>query len=77
MSVDKHIYKQHNKTALLYHIVCPVRYRRKLITESVSKTLKNVCVEISKRYEMHFKDLKKLAPIPDVSLNEEVQYSVK
>ena len=57
MSVNKHIYKQHNKTFLLYHIVCPVRYRRKAITESVSETLKNVCNEISKKYEMHFVEI--------------------
>ena len=54
MNKDKHIYKCHNKTALLYHIVCPVRYRRKVITNEVSITLKNVCIEISKRYEIYF-----------------------
>ena len=54
MNKDKHIYKCHNKTALLYHIVCPVRYRRKVITNEVLITLKNVCIEISKRYEIYF-----------------------
>ena len=54
MNEDKHIYKSHNKTALLYHIVCPVRYRRKTITSEVSATLKNTCIEISKRYEIYF-----------------------
>ena len=54
MNEDKHIYKSHNKTALLYHIVCPVRYRQKTITSEVSMTLKNTCIEISKRYEIYF-----------------------
>jgi len=54
MNEDKHIYKSHNKTALLYHIVCPVRYRRKTITSEVSTTLKNTCIGISKRYEIYF-----------------------
>ena len=57
MNEDKHIYKSHNKTALLYHIVCPVRYRRKVITNEVSITLKNVCIEISKRYEIYFLEI--------------------
>ena len=51
---DKHIRKSHNKTALLYHIVCPVGYRRKVIDDNVAETLKNVCVEISQRFEIHF-----------------------
>jgi len=57
MNEDKHIYKSHNKTALLYHIVCPVRYRRKAITNEVSITLKNICIEISKRYEIYFLEI--------------------
>jgi putative transposase len=57
MKEDKHIYKSHNKTVLLYHIVCPVKYRRKTITNEVSITLKNVCIEISKRYEIYFVEI--------------------
>ena len=81
MSVDKHIHKQHNKTLLLYHIVCPVRYRRKVITESVSETLKNVCKEISKRYEMHFVEIGTdedhvhflIQSVPTISIKQVVQ----
>ena len=50
----EHIKKSHNKTLLLYHVVCPVRFRAEVLTEDVSKTLKEVCVEISSRYEMEF-----------------------
>ncbi len=57
MKEDKHIYKSHNKTVLLYHIVYPVKYRRKTITNEVSITLKNVCIEISKRYEIYFVEI--------------------
>ena len=39
---------------MLYHIVCPVKYRRKTITEAVSETIKQTCIEISHRYEIHF-----------------------
>ena len=54
MIKDKHIYKCHNKTAILYHIVCPAKYRHKVITKEVSETLKKVCSNISERYEIHF-----------------------
>jgi len=51
---DQHIYKRHNKTLLLYHLVFPVKYRRKVITEEISLTIKRVCIEISERYEIQF-----------------------
>lgn len=42
---------------MLYHLVCPVKYRRKVFTKEVENTLKAVCVEISHRYEMHFVEI--------------------
>lgn len=51
---DQHIYKRHNKTLLLYHLVFPVKYRRKVIIEEISLTIKWVCIEISERYEIQF-----------------------
>ena len=54
---DQHIYKRHNKTLLLYHLVFPVKYRRKVITEAISKTIKEICIEISERYEMQFLEI--------------------
>ena len=50
----EHILKSHNKSLLLYHLVCPVKYRRKVFTKEVENTLKNVCIEIEKRYEIYF-----------------------
>jgi REP element-mobilizing transposase RayT len=38
--VSEHVLKRHNKTLLLYHIVCPSKYRRKVFTEEVEITLK-------------------------------------
>ena len=52
-----HIIKRHNKTLLLYHIVFPVKYRREVFTDIVSGTLRDCCVEISKRYEIHFVEI--------------------
>jgi hypothetical protein len=34
--------------------VCPAKYRRVVFTEPIDQTLKEVCLEISKRYEIEF-----------------------
>ena len=39
---------------MLYHIVLPVRYRRKVFNEEIENTLKEVCIGISQRYEINF-----------------------
>ncbi len=51
---DKHIKKSRNKIPLLCHIVCPVGYRKKVFCDILSQSLKDVCAEISQRYEIHF-----------------------
>ena len=51
---DEHIYKSHNKSLLLYHLVFPAKYRRKIFTAGVENTLKEICVGISERYEIRF-----------------------
>ena len=54
---EKHIYKSHNKTLLLYHLVFPAKYRKKIFDKEVEKTLKEICLEISDRYEIHFVEI--------------------
>ncbi len=41
----------------MYHIVCPAKYRRAIFTPPVDKKLKEVCLEISKRYEITFLEI--------------------
>jgi REP element-mobilizing transposase RayT len=41
----------------MYHIVCPAQYRRAVITERVDKKLKEICLEIEKRYEIRFLEI--------------------
>ena len=53
----EHILKRHNKNLLLYHIVCPTKYRRKVFTESVEQTLKKTCEEIESVYELWFLEI--------------------
>ena len=52
--MSRYIHKSHNVSVLLYHIVCPAKYRRVVFTPPVDEKLKKTCVEISKRYEMAF-----------------------
>ncbi|MEW5821051.1 MAG: IS200/IS605 family transposase [Cyanobacteriota bacterium] len=53
----EHIIKRHNKTLLLYHIVFPIKYRRKIFSKEVEETLKQVCNGISERYEINFVEI--------------------
>ena len=52
--MDEHIYKRHNKTLLMYHLVFPVKYRKKVISRVVSNYIKDICIEIGERYEIQF-----------------------
>ena len=52
--MSEHVIRSHNKTLLLYHLVCPTKYRRKVFTLEVEKTFVEICVGISKRYELCF-----------------------
>ena len=55
--MSEHIFKRHNKTLLLYHLVCPAKFRRKVFSNFVEVTLKETCLEISERYEIHFVEI--------------------
>ena len=51
------IRKQHNVSILLYHIVCPAKYRRAVFTPEVDEKLKEICAEIALRYEIEFLEI--------------------
>ena len=55
--MSKHIDRKHNRSLLLYHIVCPAKYRRKVFTEEVERTLIETCEGISSRYEIYFVEI--------------------
>lgn len=42
---------------MLYHLVLPVKYRRKIFTKEVSEKLKVVCEKISECYEIRFVEI--------------------
>ena len=52
--MSREISNSHNKTRLMYHLVCAVKYRRDVLTESVTDTIVNVCLDISEKYEIDF-----------------------
>ena len=52
-----YIHKAHNVSVLIYHIVCPAKYRKVVFTEEVDQALKEICLEIAKRYEIHFLEI--------------------
>ncbi len=57
MSESEYIHKSHNVSVLLYHFVCPSKYRRVVFDKTVDASLKNICLEISKRYEIRFLEI--------------------
>ena len=51
------IRKSHNVSILMYHFVCVAKYRRFVISDEVDLVLREVCEEISKRFEMRFLEI--------------------
>ena len=49
--------KSHSASELVYHLVCPVKYRRKVFTKDNETTIKEICLELEKRYELHFLEI--------------------
>ncbi len=52
--MSEYIHKSHNVSILLYHYVCPAKYRRVIFDKKVDEILINTCKEISKRYDINF-----------------------
>ena len=55
--MSDHILKSHNKTVLLYHLVFPAKYRRKVFSKEVESILVETCIEISERFEINFLEI--------------------
>ncbi|OGI04383.1 MAG: transposase [Candidatus Margulisbacteria bacterium GWF2_38_17] len=75
--MSEHINKRHNKTLLLYHLVFPVKYRKKVITKGRANSLKAICLGIQERYEINFIEIGTdedhvhflLQSVPDMSVS--------
>ena len=55
--MSKLLHKRHNVSVLMYHIVCPVKYRRAIFTSEVEQVLKEICLAIEQRYEIRFLEI--------------------
>jgi len=55
--MSEYIRKSHNVSVLLYHYVCPAKYRRVIFDDSVDKVLVQTCEEISKRYYVNILEI--------------------
>jgi len=53
------IKKSHNVSQLLYHLVCPAKYRKSVFKdiEGIDQEIKKICLEIEKRYDIHFVEI--------------------
>ena len=55
MSESSYFHLSHNVSNLVYHIVCPAKYRRIVFETNVEEHLKQICVGIEARYDyIHF-----------------------
>lgn len=57
--MTEHIKKSHNVSFLLYHLVCPAKYRKIVFEQitGVEESIKATCLEIEKRYDIHFVEI--------------------
>ena len=55
--MSRYVHKRHNVSNLLYHVVCPTKYRRAVISAEVDSVLGSICLDISARYELEFLEI--------------------
>ena len=57
LRMSERIFKSHNVSVLVCHLVCPVMFGQKVFDGSVDEVLRTVCVELSDRYEIRFVEI--------------------
>ena len=55
--MSEYVHKSHNVSVLIYHLVCPAKYRRVVFDNQVDAVLKDICLEIAKRYALVFLEI--------------------
>ncbi len=55
--MSEYIHKSHNVTVLIYHLVLPAKYRRVVFDDHVDEALKEVCLDIERRYRIKFLEI--------------------
>ena len=54
---SRYIHKPHDVSVLMYHLVCAAKYRRVVMSAHVDEVLRQVCLEIEKRWELRFLEI--------------------
>lgn len=57
MSQPRYLHKSHNVSVLLYHLVCPAKYRRVVFDSAVDAALQEACFEVALRHEIIFLEI--------------------
>jgi putative transposase len=57
--MSEYVHKSHNVSVLMYHLVFPAKYRRVVFDEDVDAVLRDICLEIERRYEIKFLEIGK------------------
>ena len=57
MGMSEYVHNSHNVTVLMYHLVFPAKYRRAIFDEEIDTELRNVCLEIERRFEIKFLEI--------------------
>ena len=55
--MSEYIHKSHNVSVIMYHLVLPAKYRKVVFEGQVDEELRDVCLEIEKRYEIKFLEI--------------------
>ena len=55
--MSEYLHRSHNVTVLMYHLVFSAKYRRVVFDGEVETVLKEVCLDIEKRYELKFLEI--------------------
>lgn len=58
MNESEYIHLSYNVSNLVYHIVCPAKYRRVVFDDTIEEHLKQICLAIELRYDyIHFLEI--------------------
>ena len=54
---SEYIHMPHNVSVIMYHFVCPAKYRRVVFSKEVDMGLKEICSEIEERYDIRLLEI--------------------
>lgn len=55
--MSEYVHKSHNVSVLIYHLVCPAKYRRIIFDAEIDLVIRDICLEIAQRYEIRFLEI--------------------